>query len=1210
MSLIRVSEKKLAANRANAQKSRGPSTPQGKERSSRNACKHHLYARKFCIHPAWEARIWDVVNPAAACIEDPAERAALVAYFFLKQWRLELYSYETRLMNESIARHRSVNRGIHDFVTTNSLFHAIENRVHIVHRQAERARITQTTPNVTETKPLTMAAAASSSAASTHSPASTTHPAPASTTHPASASTTHPAPASTTHSAPETGDGLQLQIERGFNLPPNRNWLTVPAFGPPRTSHPRPNLINSKPLMGRILAILLPLLLAATALHSQIPTQTYQSLHWRNIGPHRAGRTVGATGIPTDPNTFYIGVNNGGVWKTTDAGRTWNPIFDQQPTGSIGDIAVAWSNPDVLYAGSGEGLQRPDLSTGDGIYKSTDAGKTWRNTGLHDAQQIGGLIVDPTDPDRVFVAALGHPYGPNQERGVFRTEDGGDTWQRVLYIDENTGAIQVEFEPGNPNVIYADLWAARQGARENDATQFPGSGLYKSTDGGKTWRHLTNGLPTTAQGLGRIGFGISASRPKTLYATVEAPDAFGGIYRSDDAGESWHKTTNEARTWGRGSDFAEIRVHPKDAETVYVANTASYLSTDGAKTFRAFKGAPGGDDYHRIWINPAHPEIMLFATDQGATITVNAGLTWSSWYNQPTAQFYHVSTDNQWPYWVYGGQQESGSAGVASRGDYGAITWRDWRTVGVEEYGYVAPDPLDPNIIYGGKITRFDKRTGQVQNIAPKAPNEAATGRRPGKYRFLRTAPVLFSPIDPRRLYYAGNVLFMTLTGGQSWSVISPEFSDKGVIYTVAPSHQDVNTIWAGTDDGTIHLTRDNGKTWQNTTPPGLKPWSKISLLEASHFDNQSAYAAINTLRLDDLRPHILRTHDAGKTWTEITTGIPANENVNAVREDPKRKGLLYAATERAVYFSLDDGAHWNPLRQNMPATSIRDIVLHDDDLVAGTHGRGFWILDGVSVLRQITAEKTTLYRPALATRVRRSANTDTPIPPEEPMGQNPPDGAIIDYSLADATPVTLEILDAKGRQVRKYASTDVPEKLDETKLPYPSYWFRPASILPATPGHHRWIWDLRYAPPEGFPRTFPISAIYRDTPSEPQGPLALPGEYIVRLTANGQTQTQKLTLRQDPRSVYQPTNHALRAYDLLIRAQSIQSARPTPSPQPINRPFVGGRAPSPARDPLVAPKINLPQQLLSLMETFDASDAPPTAQAITALATLEAQLK
>lgn len=1147
MSLIRVSEKKLAANRANARRSQGPSTPEGKARSSQNACKHHLYAKKHQLPPEWSARIRAVVEPCAATVEDPVERAHLARYITLKQWIIELDSYETRLFNQAIASHR----GIHHFVTTDPLFHAIESRIHSLNRQAERARrdwqrakhtvaIRQTTPNLTEYKPLTMAAAS----------------------------------------------GTDLLVCR-------------PAVPPPATIHP-PNLINSKPIMGRFLSILL-LLITAAAAQGQTPPAAYQGLHWRNIGPFRAGRTVGATGIPTDPNTFYIGVNNGGVWKTTDAGRTWHPIFDQQPTGSIGDIAVAWSDPNVLYVGSGEGLQRPDLSTGDGIYKSVDAGKTWRNTGLHDAQQIGGLIVDPTDPDRVFVAALGHPYGPNSERGVFRSEDGGATWQRVLYIDENTGAIQVEFEPGNPNVIYADLWAARQGPWENGAWQGPGSGLYKSTDGGKTWAHLTNGLPTTAQGLGRIGFGISPSQPKTLYATVEAPAAFGGIYRSDDAGQSWRKTTNEARTWGRGSDFAEIRVHPKDPETVYVANTASYLSTDGAKTFRAFKGAPGGDDYHRIWINPAHPEIMLFATDQGATITVNAGATWSSWYNQSTAQFYHVSTDNQWPYWVYGGQQESGSAGVASRGDYGAITWRDWRTVGVEEYGYVAPDPLDPNIIYGGKITRFDKRTGQVQDIAP----EATRRRGGGQYRFLRTAPVLFSPVDPRRLYYAGNVLFVTLTGGRTWTTISPDLSRpetpvpasvgvfaaqekptiarRGVIYTVAPSFQDVNTIWAGTDDGLIHVTRDNGKTWQNVTPPELTPWSKVSLLEASHFDNHSAYAAINTLRLDDLRPHIYRTHDGGKTWTHIATGIPANETVNAVREDPKRKGLLYAATERAVYFSLDDGAHWNPLRQNMPATSIRDIVLHEDDLVAGTHGRGFWILDGVSVLRELTPETTaapvTLYRPAVAIRVRRSVNTDTPIPPEEPMGQNPPDGAVIDYTLAAATPATLEVLDAAGHLVRRYTSTDPIEKIDESKLAYPSYWFRPARTLPATPGHHRWIWDLRYAPPAGFPRSYPMTAIYRDTPTVPEGPLAAPGEYTVRLTAAGQTQTQKFTLRQDPRVKTPPQPFALRAYEGIQKAQAKKADA-------------------------------LARQFLSLLQILDNTDAPPTTQALSALSALEAQLK
>ena len=875
----------------------------------------------------------------------------------------------------------------------------------------------------------------------------------------------------------------------------------------------------------------------------QFDQKLYQNLRWRSIGPFRAGRTVGASGVADQPNVFYIGVNNGGVWKTKDYGRTWTPIFDDQPTGSIGDLAVAQSNPNVIYVGSGEGLQRPDLSTGDGIYKSTDGGATWRNMGLGSAQQIGSVIIDPKDENRVFVAALGHPYGPNEERGVYRSTDGGATWRRVLYKDENTGAIQVEFDPNNSQIIYADLWAARQGPWENGAWQGPASGLYKSTDGGETWRQLTKGLPTFEQGLGRIGIGISASNSNVIYATVDASPQMGGVYRSDDAGESWRKLSGDGRLWGRGSDFAEIKVHPKDSETIFVANIASYKSTDGGKSFRAFSGAPGGDDYHRMWINPRNPDIMLFATDQGAIITVNGGETWSSWYNQPTAQFYHVSTDTRFPYWVYGGQQESGSAAVASRGDYGAITWRDWRTVGVEEYGYVAPDPLNPNIIYGGKITRYDWATGQVQNIAPEAV-------RSGKYRFLRTAPVIFSPVDRRTLYFAGNVLFKTTNGGASWDVISPDLSRerwdvpenigvyrtadmatmprRGVIYTVAPSFKNLNTIWAGTDDGLIHITRDGGKNWKNITPMDLKSWAKVSLIEASHFDDDTAYAAINTFRLDDLRPHIYRTHDGGKTWKHITKGIPDSGIVNAVREDPERRGLLYAGTEQAVYVSFDDGENWQPLRLNMPATSIRDLVIHNDDIVVGTHGRSFWILDDITPLRQITESvrdrEAHLFKPQLAYRVRRSVNTDTPIPQEEPMGQNPPDGAIINYYLkSDVREVTLEIRDSSNRLVRSFSSADKPEQLDETRLAYPNYWFRPPQGLSAKAGMQRFVWDLHYAPPEGFPRSYPISAIYRNTPTVPMGPTVLPGQYSVKLTVNGKSYTEPLTVKMDPRVTTPP---------------------------------------------------------------------------------------
>lgn len=959
----------------------------------------------------------------------------------------------------------------------------------------------------------------------------------------------------------------------------------------------------------------------------------YQSLRWRCIGPFRAGRTVGAAGIPGQPNVFYIGVNNGGVWKTTDAGRTWKPIFDDQPTGSIGDLAIAPSDPNIIYVGSGEGLQRPDLSTGDGIYKSTDGGRTWRHLGLREAQQIGSIIVDPQNPNRVFVAALGHPYGPNTERGVYRSLDGGETWQRILYQDENTGAIQVAFDPTNSQIVYADLWAARQGPWENGAWQGPLSGLYKSIDGGNTWKQLTQGLPTIAQGLGRIGFDVSRSQPQTIYATVDANPQQAGVYRSDDGGETWRKMNGEPRVWGRGSDFAEIRVHPKNHEIVFAGNTASYKSIDGGRTFTAFKGAPGGDDYHRIWINPEQPDIMLFATDQGATITVNGGETWSSWYNQPTAQFYHVSTDNRFPYWVYGGQQESGSAAVASRGDYGAITWRDWRTVGVEEYGYVAPDPLNPNIIYGGKITRYDWATGQVQNIAP----EVVRG---GKYRFLRTAPVIFSPVDPRILYFAGNVLFKTTSGGRSWEVISPDLSRekwevpenigiyrtpematmprRGVIYTVAPSFQDVNTIWAGTDDGLIHLTRDGGKTWRNVTPPELKSWAKVSLIEASHFDNDTAYAAINTFRLDDLRPHIYRTRDGGKTWQRITQGIPDGGIVNAVREDPVRKGLLYAGTEQAVYVSFDDGEHWQSLRLNMPATSIRDLVVKGDDLVVGTHGRSFWILDDVTPLRQIDARLAEtpfhLFQPQTAYRFRRSVNTDTPIPPEEPMGENPPDGAIINYWLKSAAPsVTLEIVDREGSVIRRFSNLDPPEEIDPNSLPYPSYWFRPPRRLSAAAGMQRFVWDLRYPAPEGVPQTYPISAIYRNTPPQPEGPLVHPGDYTVRLTVGGRTETRQLTVKMDPRVTTPPA--ALLEQFTLSRQTYQAMSMAHAALQQVRQKRAGIKPGAQANETdqeLLKVETGLARvhrNLMTLLDVLQDADAAPTAQAVETARSLQESL-
>jgi photosystem II stability/assembly factor-like uncharacterized protein len=883
------------------------------------------------------------------------------------------------------------------------------------------------------------------------------------------------------------------------------------------------------------------------------------------IGPFRGGRTVGAAGIADQPNVFFIGVNNGGVWKTDDYGLTWRPIFDDQPTGSIGAIAVAPSNPNILYAGSGEGLQRPDLSVGDGMYKSTDGGKTWRNIGLQDGQQIASIVVDAANPNRVFVAVLGHPYGPNADRGVYRSTDGGATWQKVLYKDERTGAVDLAFDPQNPQTVYAVLWQAQQGPWENGEFSGPNSGLFKSTDGGTTWKQLTGGLPTYAQGLGRIGIGIAPGDPHRIYALVEAggpggrgrrgatagagggagragrgpgeaTTPAGGLYRSDDAGNTWTRVNSENRIYGRGSDFACVRVDPKNKDVIYVANTTTYRSTDAGKSFTALKGAPGGDDYHTIWINPKNPNIILLALDQGATISVNYGRTWSSWYNQPTAQFYHVSTDNQVPYWVYGGQQESGSAAIASRGNDGEITFREWHPVGAAEYAYVVPDPLNPNIVYGGDmpgegiVTRYNKVTGEVQHLG-----------KPGRH--LRTYPVLFSPKDPRILYAGMEYVTKSVDGGKTWETISPDLSResyaipasaasygdqaqaqatrRGVVYAIAPSPLDVNIIWAGTDDGLIHMTRDGGKTWNNVTPPQLRPWDKVSQLDASHFDGRTAYAAVNSIRLDDMRPHIFRTHDGGATWQEVARTLPANP-INVVREDPVREGLLFAGSETQAWVSFNDGDDWHSLRQNMPATSIRDLVIHEDDLVVATHGRGFWILDDMSPLRQLTAQiagaSAHLFEPRDTIRFPRDTNTDTPLPPEEAAGKNPPDGAILYYCLKSAapSPITLEILDAAGKSVRRFSSDDKPPAADP-QLNVPAYWLRPFQRLDAGEGMHRFVWDLHAAPAAGARGEPPISAVYMDTPAA-EGEWMPAGTYTVTLTVGGVPFTATLVVKPDPR--------------------------------------------------------------------------------------------
>jgi photosystem II stability/assembly factor-like uncharacterized protein len=987
------------------------------------------------------------------------------------------------------------------------------------------------------------------------------------------------------------------------------------------------------------------------------------SMRWRAIGPFRGGRTKAITGVPGNPNIFYIGAVNGGVWKTTDFGRTWTPIFDDQPTGSIGAIAVAPSDPNVIYVGSGEGLARPDLSVGDGIYKSTDAGKTWTHLGLRDGQQIPYIIVDPRNANRLFVAVLGHPYGPNQERGVYRSTDGGRTFQNVLSKDENTGASDLEFDPNNPEIVYACLWEQRQGPWENGAWAGTTGGIFKSTDGGTTWRPLTKGLPGgEGDGIVQADIAIAPGDPNRIYATVANPQMV-GIYRSDDAGESWTRITVDPRPAARigGGDLPVPAVDPKNADTVIIASTVSYRSKDGGKTWVALRGAPGGDDYQRPWISPDNPDIIAMASDQGAIVSVNGGDTWSSWYNQPTSQMYHVNADNAFPYRVCGGQQESGSACVASRGNDGMITFREWHPVGVEEYGYAVPDPLNADIIYGGKVTRFNRKIGQVQNVAP-------TPLRPTDFRTLRTAPVVFSTVDPRVMYFASNTLWKTATGGRRWQQISPDLTRKtwdppptigkyatadtakptrrGVIYTIAPSPLEANRLWVGTDDGLIHVTADGGATWRDVTPPDLRPWMKVSIIDAGHFSAQVAYAAINTLRLDDMRPHIYRTHDAGKTWTAITSGIPDGAPVDVVREDPKRKGLLFAGTEREVYVSFDEGGHWRSLRLNMPATSIRDLIVKDDDLVAGTHGRGIWILDDITPLRDMEESAKALadrgnaylFKPQVAYRVRQNTNTDTPIPPDEASGQNPPDGAIINYALASAAsgPVTLDILDAAGKRVRLYASTDRIEMPDASLAPVPLYWYRAPQVLATSAGMHRFLWDLHYQPLRsgGGRGGLPIAAVPHDTPPAPNSPWAAPGQYAVKLTVNGKAYTQPLVVKMDPRvttpaiGLTQQFTLSKQLYDGLLEVEKVEdeirdlrtrsaraSAARTGSPdrlalqafvdklvalegQPVTG-FGGGRgAVADGPDTLS----NITGGLNQLLGLLQGADATPTTQLVTAV--------
>jgi photosystem II stability/assembly factor-like uncharacterized protein len=854
----------------------------------------------------------------------------------------------------------------------------------------------------------------------------------------------------------------------------------------------------------------------------------FQDLRWRLIGPFRGGRTLAVTGVRGQPESYYFGSVGGGVWKTNDAGRTWHPIFDSQGIASIGAIAVASSDSNVIYVGSGEADMRSSISYGDGMYKSSDGGKTWTPSGLRDSRQIGRILVDPQDPNKVFVAALGHPYGPNAERGVFRSEDGGKSWQKILFRDENTGAIDLAFEPGNPKSIYAALWQTRRPPWSiYPPSNGPGSGLYRSKDGGDHWEPVTgHGLP--AEGLGRIGIAFAPSNPRRIYLIVDAKE--GGLYRSDDGGQNWQQVSNDRRTWQRGWYFGEVTVDPKNPDVVYLPNTSTYKSRDGGKTFEAFRGAPGGDDYHELWIDPEEPLRMALSSDQGTLVTRNGGETWSSWYNQPTAQFYHVITDNRFPYWVYGAQQDSGATTTSSRSKYRSLNFHDWRPMEAgDENGYIAPDPLNPGVVFGGTVARQDFSDEQIQQTPP-------TLAHTGEYRRTWTLPLVYSPIDAHVLYFGSQVLFQTADSGNSWLIISPDLTRedpgvpanldaataadapvgkrRGVIYTIGPSSVRAGEIWAGTDDGLIQLTQDEGKTWSNVTPPELTSWSKVTHIEASHTDAGTAYAAVDRHRLDDYQAYLYRTRDFGKTWQRVSNGIPNGSFANCVREDPVRKGLLYACTEKGIYVSFDDGDDWQPLQLNLPVTSVRDLVVHEDDLVVATFGRSFWVLDDVTPLRQIdsqvAAANSWLFRPGVAYRVRPGNDQGTPVPMDEALAANPPDGVVFDYYLKEKSrgPVQLEILDSEGRVVRQFASNDEPQKPKPSDVPFPMNWVRDPQPLSNEAGMHRFVWNLRYA----------VSKSVRGSYFGPTGPWAVPGNYIVKLTANGKSSSQPLTIKMDPR--------------------------------------------------------------------------------------------
>ncbi|MGC0772788.1 MAG: hypothetical protein WB543_07610 [Candidatus Acidiferrum sp.] len=901
------------------------------------------------------------------------------------------------------------------------------------------------------------------------------------------------------------------------------------------------------------LLIACALLFAAScvAQAQQVDPKTYDGMKWRLIGPFRGGRVLTVAGVPSQPNTYYFGAVGGGVWKTTDGGNTWDPLFDKQPISSIGAIAIADSDPNVIYAGSGEACIRGNISFGDGVYKSTDAGKTWSNVGLKDTRHIGAVIIHPTNPDIVYVAALGHAYGPNTKRGIFRTRDGGKTWEKVLYLDDRTGGIEVVFDPHNPHVLFAAMW---EGWRTPWTLNSGGAkdGLYRSNDDGTTWKRIEgHGMPEGT--LGRISVAVSGADSNVVYALIEAKK--GGLYRSEDGGENWSLITDDHRFTQRAWYFTHLWADPKNVGGVYIANTGLYESTDGGKSFERLN-APHGD-HHALWIDPNNPNRMINGNDGGATISVDGGKNWTTQDNQPTAQFYHVAADNDFQYRVYGSQQDNSSIGIRTRSDHGAILQGDWDAVGGGESGYIVPDPRDSNIVYaddeGPIFTRFDRRTNQAQSIEewPEDPNGYPAAVQ--KYRYTWTMPIVISSHNPDVIYHAAQYVFRSTDAGRTWATISPDLTrndkskqqDSGgpltkdqytveyydVVFSLAESPKQEGELWAGTDDGLVQLTRDGGKTWANVTPKEMPEWAMVSLIEASPFDPGTAYIAVDGHKLDNFKPYVFKTTDFGKSWTKITTGLPDDSYVHAVREDPKRKGLLYAGTETGIWGSFNDGANWQPLQLNLPPTPIHDLIIHDDALIVATHGRSFWALDGLGPLRQasasIGAEDAHLFTPDTAFRTREGHVN----PRRYPVGENPPSGATLYYYLKDAPkdPAKLELLDADGKVIRSYSSaekkTDSGPDEGERDIP-------PESI-PAKAGLNLFVWDLRYELPKKVP-----GLIY--DAGEPVGPLALPGKYQVRLTVAGKSQTATFEVKMDPRVQTSPED-LRKQFDLMLKLSQRQ---------------------------------------------------------------------